>query len=321
MKGYEALTGIQELDDRFLDEAVEWNEERSRRRLGIGKRIGLIAAAVVVVLVLTGAGLRAFEPDLYARWVMNLTAGNEAATSELTEKMLAGPKEVIYEDETFRIESFGMVRSSQTFLFSFLITVKDEELIANQDYIYALSLVFYYTDFCLNGKPIENPDWGSPGAGYSHYSVPALADNEFLITKIVTVETEAVFDQFSLEFDHIKIMATDAQTLTAPENWCTEVPIGGVKWTCQLGGATEVPSLLLELDSNIMENGKTYHLDKIRITPFNILFYTDTETEWVNNAPVQYYPSLDSLSIVKKDGAEATELLPGFSSGGSGNRE
>ncbi|MCR4884616.1 MAG: hypothetical protein K6A68_13670 [Clostridiales bacterium] len=105
MKGYEALSAVQELDDRFLDEAMDWDVNRGKGRMGVGKRIGLIAAALLVVLVLTGAGLRIFEPDLYARWIMNLAAGQntEFKQNEWVKEMLAGPREVIYEDETFRI--------------------------------------------------------------------------------------------------------------------------------------------------------------------------------------------------------------------------
>ena len=322
MRGYEALTAVQDMDDHFLDEAVEWKENRNKSRLGIGKRIGLITAAVLLVLVLTGAGLRIVEPDLYARWIMNLADGaaRESEATEWVEKMLIGPREVVYEDESFRIESLGVVRSSQTFLFSLLITVKDVELIANkEDYIYSLSPVPFYTDCCLNGQPVEVSSWGSNGASYNHDNMPPLAENEFLITEIDTIETEAVFDSFSLEINQISIGAIDRQTMTKARH--INVPMDGVVWTYQLGESNEIASLLLEFDSYIMENGKTYHLDKIRITPFNILFYTDTEAEWAEGIPVQYYPNLDSLIIVKEDGTEVAELLSGGHIGGGGDQD
>ncbi|MBR6950724.1 MAG: hypothetical protein IKH56_03205 [Oscillospiraceae bacterium] len=313
MKGFEALASIQEMDDRFLDEAMEWNEKRGRSRLGIGKRIGLIAAAVVVVLALTGAGLRIFEPDLYARWIMNLAAGQntEFGQNEWVKEMLAGPREVIYEDETFRVESLGVVRSSQTFLFSLLTTVKDGELIANkEDYIYFVDPILQYSDFCLNGQPVEFSGSGGGGAAYDHDNMPSLAENEFLFTEIVTIETETVFDEFSLEIREIFISITDRQTLTAPEDLLTVIPLDGARWTCQLGETNELPSLLLDINSDITQDGRTYHLDKIRITPFNILLYTDTEVEWWYTVPKRHYLSLDSLSIVKEDGTEAAVLLP-----------
>ena len=313
MKGYEALASVQEMEERFLDEAMEWNGKKEKGRMGVGKRIGLIAAAVVVVLALTGAGLRVFEPDLYARWVMNLSAhqNTEYEQAEWVTDMLAGPREVIYEDETLRIESLGVVRSSQTFLFSLLTTVKDGELIADrEDYIYAFCPVFNYYDFCLNNQPVEYSGSGGGGASYDHDNMPSLAENEFLSTEIVTIETETVFDEFSLEIREIFISITDRQTLTAPEDFLTVIPLDGAIWTCQLGETNELPSLLLEIDADIVQDGRSYHLDKIRITPFNILFYTDTEAEWWYTVPKRHDLSLDSLSIVKEDGTEATVLLP-----------
>lgn len=313
MKGYEALASVQEMEDRFLDEAMEWNGKKEKGRMGFGKRIGLIAAAVVVVLALTGAGLRVFEPDLYARWVMNLSAGQdtEFEQTEWVEEMLTGPREVIYEDAAFRIESLGIMRSSQTFLFSLLTTVKDGELIANkEDYIYFVDPVLQHSDFRLNGQPVEFAAAGGVGASYDHDNMPALEENEFLSTMIATIETGAVFDQFSLEIREISISITDRQTLTAPEDFLTVIPLDGAIWTCQLGETNELPSLLLDINSDITQDGRTYHLDKIRITPFNILFYTDTEAEWWYTVPKRHDLSLDSLSIVKEDGTEATVLLP-----------
>ena len=313
MKGYEALNAVRDVDDRFLDEAMEWDVNRGKGRMGIGKRIGLIAAAVLVVLALTGAGLRIFEPDLYARWVMNLTDGQntEFEQAEWTQKMLTGPREVIYEDETFRIESLGVVRSSQTFLFSLLTTVKDGELIADKnDFIYTLSPVHPYFDFRLNGQPAEVSGSGGHGASYNHDNMAQLAENEFLTTEIVTVETEPVFDQFSLEIREIFISTIDRQTLTAPEDCLTVIPLDGAIWTCQLGESTEIDSLLLEIDADIVQDGRSYHLDKIRITPFDILFYYDTEAEWRNTVPVRHYLSLDLLSLAKEDGSGTGVLLP-----------
>ena len=321
MKGYEALNAVRDVDDRFLDEAMEWDVNRGKGRMGIGKRIGLIAAAVLVVLALTGAGLRIFEPDLYARWVMNLTDGQntEFEQAEWAQKMLAGPREVIYEDETFRIESLGVVRSSQTFLFSILTTVKDGELIADkEDYIYTLSPVHPYFDFRLNGQPAEVSGSGGNGASYNHDNMPPLAENEFLTTEIVTAETEAVFDQFSLEIREILISAIDRQTLTAQEDSLAVIPLDGAIWTCQLGERTEIDSLLLEVDADIVQDGRPYHLDKIRITPFNILFYYDTEG---NTVLVRHYLSLDSLSLVKEDGSETGALLPTDHIAGGGDEE
>ena len=312
MKGYEALKAVREVDDRFLDEAVEWNNNREKRRPGVGKRVGLIAAALVAVIALTGAGLRIIEPELYARWVMNLTDGaateNEAV--EWVKEMLAGPREVIHEDETFRIESLGVVRSSQTFLFSLLITVKDGELVQDwEDNIYTLSPVIYPIEFYRNGQRSEVSGWGGYGTSYSHDNMPPLAENEFLCTEIYTVETEAVFDQFSAGIHQILIEAIDRQTMTDVGR--TEIPMDSVDWTCELGGSDEIPSLLLEFDSYVMEDGKSYHLNRICITPFNILVYTDTDAAMFDGSSDQYCPSLNSLSVVKEDGTEAAALLQG----------
>ena len=324
MKGYEALASVQEMDDRFLDEAMEWNGKKEKGRMGVGKRIGLIAAAVVIVLALTGAGLRVFEPDLYARWVMNLSAGQdtEFEQTEWVEEMLTGPREVVYEDAAFRIESLGVMRSSQTFLFSLLTTVKDGELIADkEDYIYFVAPVLQYSDFRLNGQPVEFAAAGVGGASYDHDNMPALAENAFLFTGIATIETGAVFDQFSLEIREISISATDRQTLTAPEDFLTVIPLDGAIWTCQLGETNELASLLLEVDSDVTQDGKTYHLDKIRVTPFNILFYTEAEANWEYTVQSHRCLSLDSLSIVKEDGTEAAVLLPINTIDGRGDGE
>ncbi|MCR4884617.1 MAG: hypothetical protein K6A68_13675 [Clostridiales bacterium] len=80
------------------------------------------------------------------------------------------------------------MRSSQTFLFSLLTTVKGEELIADkEDYIYAFCPVFNYSAFCLNGQTVEFSGSGGGGASYDHDDMPSLAENEFLFTEIVTI--------------------------------------------------------------------------------------------------------------------------------------
>lgn len=322
MKGYEALAAVQEMDIRFLDEAMEWNGEKGKGRMGIGRKIGLIVAAVLVVFALTGAGLRVFEPDLYARWIMNLSEGETTgeAASEWAEKMLTGPKEMIYEDEAFKIESLGVVRSDQTFILSLLVTVKDKDLIANKDYIYTVAPVLYYFDFYQNGQPVEDiSSVGSYGAIYNNYEMPSLAENESLITAITTIETEAVLDQFSLEIDRVNITAINKQTLMAPEDFYSEISMDDVVWTCQLGEINEIGSLLLELDAEISENGVTYHLEKIHITPFNILL--DIDGDMVDNSPAQTPPRLDTLSIMMEDGTVATVLMGGSTSFGSGTSD
>ena len=51
MESNNALSAIQDLDDRFLDEAIEWTENRVHMRRCIGI-IGMVAAIVLLVLTL-----------------------------------------------------------------------------------------------------------------------------------------------------------------------------------------------------------------------------------------------------------------------------
>ncbi len=51
MESNNALSAIQDLDDRFLDEATEWTENRVHMRRSIGI-IGMVAAIVLLVLTL-----------------------------------------------------------------------------------------------------------------------------------------------------------------------------------------------------------------------------------------------------------------------------